>query len=188
MATRYLGPTIDIHGGGSDLIFPHHECEIAQTEPVTGEVPFARYWVHTAMVEYQGTKMSKSLGNLVLVRDVLRDFSADAIRLYALSNHYRTPWEFRDDAIDRWAQMAADLREATDLPAYGIEEEVDVSAFRERFYNAMDDDLNTPVALEALAEVGQAILVAPDDDDVRDALATLREMADILGLTLGEPT
>jgi L-cysteine:1D-myo-inositol 2-amino-2-deoxy-alpha-D-glucopyranoside ligase len=184
MATRYLGSTVDIHGGGADLIFPHHECEIAQTEAATGQEPFVRYWVHTAMVDYQGEKMSKSLGNLVLVRDVLNSFSADALRLYLLSHHYRTRWEYQDDEIDEWAQLAEDLREAADFPAFGIEDVVDVSPLRERFLNAMDDDLNIPSAIEAVREIGQAILEAPEEDDVRDAQGTLREVADTLGLSL----
>jgi L-cysteine:1D-myo-inositol 2-amino-2-deoxy-alpha-D-glucopyranoside ligase len=186
MATRYLGPTVDIHGGGADLIFPHHECEIAQTEPVTGQVPFVRYWAHTAMVNYQGEKMSKSLGNLVLVRDVLDSYSSDALRLYLLSHHYRQSWEYQDDEIEEWARLADDLREAAGFPAYGIEEVVDVSVFRERFHNAMEDDLDTPSAIEALREIGQAILEAPEEDDVAEAQATLRELADVLGLSLAE--
>lgn len=186
MATRYLGPTVDIHGGGTDLIFPHHECEIAQTEPVTGQHPYVRYWVHTAMVEYQGEKMSKSLGNLVIIRDLLQTYSADAIRLYLFSHHYRTPWEFQDDELDEFATLADDLREASDFPAYGIEQVVDVTPFRERFLNAMDDDLNTPIAIQALAGIASAILEAPEEDDVRDAQDTLRMLADILGLSLLE--
>ena len=184
MATRYLGPTVDVHGGGADLIFPHHECEIAQTEPATGQKPFARIWMHTAMVDYQGEKMSKSLGNLVLVRDVLDTYTSDALRLYLLSHHYRERWEYRDDELDDWVTLANDLREAAEFPAYGIEEVVDVGVFRERFYNALEDDLNTPAAIEALRAIGQAILEAPEEDDGREAQATLRELADVLGLTL----
>lgn len=184
MATKYLGNTVDIHGGGGDLIFPHHECEIAQTENATGAKPFARYWVHVGMVRYQGEKMSKSLGNLVLARDILNAYSADAARLYLFSHHYREAWEYVDEDIDAWAQLAQDLREAADFPAFGIEEEVDVSMFRERFMNAMNDDLDTPSAIEALREIGQAILEAPEDDDVREAQETLRELSAILGLSL----
>ena len=186
MATSLLGPTVDIHGGGADLIFPHHECEISQSEHATGHSPFLRYWVHAGMVEYQGSKMSKSLGNLVLVRDVLETYPADALRLYLFSNHYRSAWEYRDEEVDEWARLAADLQEAAGFPAYGIEQVVDVSAYRERFINAMDDDLNTPAAIEVLREIGQAILEAPEEDDVRGPQDTLSELADILGLTLAE--
>jgi L-cysteine:1D-myo-inositol 2-amino-2-deoxy-alpha-D-glucopyranoside ligase len=184
MASRYLGHTIDIHGGGYDLVFPHHECEIAQSENAFGVEPFARFWVHVAMVDYQGEKMSKSLGNLVLVRDLLADYHPDAIRLYLFSNHYRTSWEFQDGEIDTWARLADDLREAVDFNSYGIDEVVDVSIPRERFLKALDDDLDTPSAIAALREIGQAILEAPEEDDVREAQETLRELGDILGLTL----
>jgi L-cysteine:1D-myo-inositol 2-amino-2-deoxy-alpha-D-glucopyranoside ligase len=184
MATKYLGNTVDIHGGGADLIFPHHESEIAQTENATGEKPFARYWLHTGMVRYQGEKMSKSLGNLVLARDVLASYSADSVRLYLFSHHYRDSWEYVDEEVDEWAQLADDLREAADFPAFGIEEEVEVSVFRERFINAMNDDLDTPSAIEALRDIGQAILEAPEDDDVREAQETLRELSAVLGLNL----
>jgi L-cysteine:1D-myo-inositol 2-amino-2-deoxy-alpha-D-glucopyranoside ligase len=184
MATTYLGNTIDIHGGGADLIFPHHECEIAQSENATGVEPFARTWMHVGMVEYQGEKMSKSLGNLVLARDLLGEYSSDAIRLYLFSHHYRAAWEFIDDEMPDYESLTSDLREAVEFPAYGIEDEVDVSMLRERFFNALDDDLGTPEAIAALKEMGSAILEAPEEEDVRVAQRTLRECADILGLTL----
>ena len=184
MASRYLGPSIDIHGGGFDLVFPHHEAEIAQSENAFGVEPFARSWVHAAMVGYNGEKMSKSLGNLVLVSNTLESYTADALRLYLFSNHYRTPWTFEDEEMDRWASVAGDLVEAIDLPAYGIGIELDVSAERERFLNAMDDDLNTPEAIEALREIASAILESPEDDDTRAAQRSLRELGGVLGLTL----
>jgi L-cysteine:1D-myo-inositol 2-amino-2-deoxy-alpha-D-glucopyranoside ligase len=186
MSSEFLGPQIDIHGGGSDLIFPHHEAEVAQSENAFDVEPFARYWVHVGTVDYQGEKMSKSLGNLVFVRDVLADYHPDALRLYLFSHHYREPWEYIDDELDQWASLAEDLREAVDFPAYGVEEVLDVSLFRDRFYNALDDDLNTPIAIEALREIGAAILEAPEEDDVGEAQATLRELSGILGLTLSE--
>lgn len=186
MASRYLGPSIDIHGGGADLIFPHHESEIAQSENAFGVEPFARFWVHPAMVGYNGEKMSKSLGNIVLVGDALKDYSADAVRLYLFSNHYRTPWTYEDAALEQWARVAEDLIEAVEFPAYGIEDELDVSTHRDRFFTALDDDLNTPIAIEALQEIATAILESPEEDDIRDAQRTLRELGDVLGLTLNE--
>ena len=184
MATRYLGNAIDIHGGGEDLVFPHHESEIAQSELATGERPFARVWMHAAMVAYQGQKMSKSLGNLVRVSDVLETYRPDTLRLYLLSHHYREPWEYQDDEIDTWDAVRRDLSEASEFATFGRDIVVDVSAHRERFYNAMSDDLGTPEAIDALRGVAQVILESPEDEDSRDALDTLREMADILGLTL----
>jgi L-cysteine:1D-myo-inositol 2-amino-2-deoxy-alpha-D-glucopyranoside ligase len=184
MASRYLGPSIDIHGGGADLIFPHHECEVAQSENAFGVEPFARIWAHVAMVGYNGEKMSKSLGNLVLVSDVLKNYSADALRLYMFSNHYRAPWAYDEVELDRWARVGEDLIEAVEFPAYGIEDELDVSTLRDRFFNALDDDLNTPIAIEALQEIATAILESPEEDDVRDAQRTLRELSEVFGLTL----
>src|SRR5215203_3320689 len=184
MASRYLGPSIDIHGGGADLIFPHHECEVAQSENAFGVEPFARSWVHVAMVGYNGEKMSKSLGNLVLVSDALKHYSADAVRLYLFSNHYRTPWIFEDPALERWVRVADDLIEAAEFPAYGIEDELDVGFLRDRFFNALDDDLDTPSAIEALQEIATSILESPEEDDIRDAQGTLRELSEVLGLSL----
>ncbi len=186
MSTTYLGDTIDIHGGGYDLVFPHHECEIAQSEIASDVQPFVRYWMHVAMVRYQGEKMSKSLGNLVLVSDVLENASADALRLYLLSNHYRSDWEYEDEQIDYWSTVADDLREAAEFPAYGVEDELDVSRQRQRFYDALDDDLNIPRAISVLREVAQAILEAPEEDDIRQAQETLRAMSDVIGLDLVE--
>lgn len=184
MASRYLGPSIDIHGGGADLIFPHHECEVAQSENAFGVEPFSRFWVHVGMVGYNGEKMSKSLGNLVLISDALQSYSADAIRLYLFSNHYRSTWVYDEVELDTWARVAEDLIEAVEFPAYGIEDELDVSTLRDRFFNALDDDLNTPVAIQALQEIATAILESPEEDDVRDAQRTLRELSEVLGLTL----
>ncbi len=99
MSTKYLGQPIDIHGGGADLCFPHHECEIAQVEPVTNKPPFVRYWLHTAMVRYQDEKMSKSLGNLVMVRDLLKTYSPDVLRIYLGSHQYRETWSYSENDL-----------------------------------------------------------------------------------------
>jgi L-cysteine:1D-myo-inositol 2-amino-2-deoxy-alpha-D-glucopyranoside ligase len=188
MSMRYLGPTVDIHGGGYDLIFPHHEAEIAQSENATGVTPFVRIWMHVAMVDYQGEKMSKSLGNLVLASKVLQSHSSDAFRLYLHSNHYRSRWEYDDDLIDHWAMVAGDLAEAASTAQYGFDGVLDVSRPRDRFLAALDDDLNTPVAIEELRAIAAAILEAPETDDIRPAQATLRTLSDLLGLTLDPAT
>jgi L-cysteine:1D-myo-inositol 2-amino-2-deoxy-alpha-D-glucopyranoside ligase len=101
MIKKTLGEQIDIHGGGFDLIYPHHESELAQSESFSGKSPFVKYWMHIAMVYYRGEKMSKSLGNLVLVSDLLKRYSANAIRLLLLTNHYRKRWEFTQEIMDR---------------------------------------------------------------------------------------
>ena len=134
--------TIDLHGGGSDLIFPHHECERAQSEAATGQ-PFVRHWMHQAMVCYEGEKMSKSLGNLVFVSELLKDWDPRAIRLAVLGHHYRSSWEWQDEVMDeaterleRWQSAGAGAG-ASD----GALEEVRA---------ALDDDLSTPAAVEAI--------------------------------------
>src|SRR5215469_11775218 len=109
MAVKYLGPQIDIHGGGSDLIFPHHTCEIAQSEHATGKAPFVHIWMHCAMVELDGVKMSKSLGNLILVRDLLPEYSPDAIRILLLNHFYREPWSYKREDMQAAADLAARL-------------------------------------------------------------------------------
>jgi L-cysteine:1D-myo-inositol 2-amino-2-deoxy-alpha-D-glucopyranoside ligase len=138
LALRELGTTIDLHGGGADLIFPHHECETAQSEAATGE-PFVRHWMHQAMVRLDGQKMSKSLGNLVFVSDLLEEWDPAAIRLAILAHHYRTPWEWTDAVMPAAADRLRRWREAGD--GDGALDQV---------RDALDDDLNAPQALEAV--------------------------------------
>jgi len=184
MALKYLGAQIDVHGGGHDLIFPHHESEIAQSEAYTGSQPFSRFWVHVAMVEYQGAKMSKSLGNLVLVRDVLRRHSGDAIRLYLLSHHYRTPFAYEDDGPARFEPLVARLRQAVEAPS-GQHAPLDSRSFTERALQALQHDLDTPRAITTLDEFAQAILDASAAGrDIREAQQALRELGTVLGLTV----
>jgi L-cysteine:1D-myo-inositol 2-amino-2-deoxy-alpha-D-glucopyranoside ligase len=138
LALRELGTTIDLHGGGTDLIFPHHECEAAQSEAATGE-RFVRHWMHTPMVRLDGEKMSKSLGNLVFVHDLLKEWEPAAIRLAVLAHHYRSDWDWRDQLMTDATRRLATWRAAGD-GAGGLDE---VRA-------ALDDDLDTPTALVAL--------------------------------------
>ncbi|MGH9064816.1 MAG: cysteine--tRNA ligase [Acidimicrobiales bacterium] len=144
LALRELGTTIDIHGGGDDLVFPHHECEAAQSEAATGE-PFVRHWMHAGMVRLGGEKMSKSLGNLAFVSDLLKDWDPPAIRLAILDHHYRSSWEW-DDAL---APAAAARLEKwhLDAPGRGALERVRVH---------LDDDLDVPSALVAIDEAAAA--------------------------------
>lgn len=184
MAARYLGPTFALHGGGSDLIFPHHECEIAQAENSTGIEPFVHHWVHVGMVGYQGEKMSKSLGNLVLVREELKHYSADAFRLYLFRHHYRHSWEYIDGEIAEWQEVANDLAESAQLPSSEGTTELDSSPFRQRFVAALDEDLYTPGAVQALVELGGAIRGSRETMNTQAAQQMLRELGGILGLTL----
>jgi L-cysteine:1D-myo-inositol 2-amino-2-deoxy-alpha-D-glucopyranoside ligase len=140
LAMRELGPTIDLHGGGTDLIFPHHECEAAQSEAATGQ-RFVRHWMHVGMVELQGTKMSKSLGNLIFVSDLLKEWDAAAIRVAIIGHHYRSNWEW----FDHLMPAAAERVEAWRVAGPG-------DAALDEVRAALDDDLDTPRAMAAIDE------------------------------------
>ncbi len=182
MAYRYLGSQVDIHGGGGDLIYPHHESEIAQSECFTGKKPFARFWVHVAMVRYQGEKMSKSLGNMVFAREVLRYHTADALRLYLHSNHYRTEFEYQDDGPAQYEQLAADVKKAARIDS-DDEGTLDLTGLSDEFFGALDDDLNTPAAVSILGRMAsQVIEAAVAGDSVGRAQDQLRVAASMFGL------
>jgi L-cysteine:1D-myo-inositol 2-amino-2-deoxy-alpha-D-glucopyranoside ligase len=184
MSTRLLGSTLDLHGGGGDLVFPHHECEIAQAEPLTGRTPFVRTWLHTAMVEYQGAKMSKSLGNLVMVRDLLKDWSPDALRLYLGRHHYRHGWSHDTGKLAQGAQLAEMLRTAATVSG-GDGKPLDVAGAEADFVMAMDDDLNTPLALSRLESLaGDVIAAARAGRRVETGRALVRRLAQVFGLRL----
>jgi cysteinyl-tRNA synthetase len=195
MATEYLGERFEIHGGGGDLLFPHHESELAQTEGATGISPWIAHWTHAGMLRYAGEKMSKSLGNLVLVRDLLRTYPGDAIRHYLVSRHYRSEVDFTEADLDRSAEAAALLRRAalraeTHSPAEpaladASELPSQIAELRSRFLAAMDDDLDTPRAMPVLDELAELALLAEDDHLAAQAGWMVRELgARILGLRL----
>jgi L-cysteine:1D-myo-inositol 2-amino-2-deoxy-alpha-D-glucopyranoside ligase len=142
LALRELGTTIDLHGGGTDLIFPHHECEAAQSEGATGE-PFVRHWMHQAMVHMDGEKMSKSLGNLAFVSELRERWDPRAIRLAVIEHHYRDSWEWVDDLMPQAAERLGRWSKASTTRAEGVLEEVRA---------ALDDDLDTPRAVRAIDE------------------------------------
>ncbi len=184
MALRYLGATLDIHGGGADLIFPHHENEIAQSEAYTGK-PFARWWVHNGWMLLNGEKMSKSLGNTVGMREAIERYGADAFRLFVLTSHYRSPLNFTDEALRSMRRGVQRLASAANAELPGRGEPFDSEPFRRRFIEAMDDDLGTPGAVAVLFELAHAVHRGRDaGQDVRAAQATLRELASVLGLAL----
>jgi L-cysteine:1D-myo-inositol 2-amino-2-deoxy-alpha-D-glucopyranoside ligase len=182
MSYRYLGPQIDIHGGGDDLVYPHHESEIAQSECFTHHKPFSRFWVHVAMVRYEGEKMSKSLGNLVLARDVLRTQTADALRLYLHSNHYRESFDYQDDGPAQYEKLASDLKQAARIDSED-EGELDLGDLLTQFFDALKDDLNTPAAVALLGQMASEVIeTAVDGHSVGKAQAQLREAASMFGL------
>jgi cysteinyl-tRNA synthetase len=163
MSMRYLGPTFDIHGGGADLTFPHHENEIAQSEGATGE-PFAKYWIHNGFVNIRSEKMSKSLGNVLNIRDILKETHPETLRLFLLSSHYRSPLDFSDTSIkeasvglERLYAALSSLEELerSDGEISSLPEEL--SNLEKRFREAMDDDFNTPKGLAIMFEASRAI-------------------------------
>lgn len=185
MATMYLGSPIDIHGGGADLCFPHHECEIAQFEPISSERPFVRFWMHAAMVYHAGAKMSKSLGNLVMVRDLIKKYSPDALRLYLGSHHYREPWTHSEDELDQ-AQKWADLLAAAVTVRSASGPAVDPEPRRQEFLRAMENDLDTRTAVAVMVELAQQVIISAEEHrSVAEAQRSLVEMSAIFGLRLG---
>jgi L-cysteine:1D-myo-inositol 2-amino-2-deoxy-alpha-D-glucopyranoside ligase len=176
------GDTLDLHGGGTDLIFPHHESEIAQSTSITGK-PLARHWMHSAMVAYDGEKMSKSLGNLVFVSDLLKVADPRAIRLALLRHHYRAGFEWFDTDLDEGRALLRRLMAAAD---YDVDPAVDGGPdpcpFAERVREALDDDLDVPRALDALDDLASAILSGGGGHS--EASAALLELALLVGVDL----
>jgi L-cysteine:1D-myo-inositol 2-amino-2-deoxy-alpha-D-glucopyranoside ligase len=184
MSMKYLGAPLDIHGGGTDLIFPHHECEIAQSEEGTGIRPFARFWMHVAMVYMDGEKMSKSLGNMVFVRNLLPQYGADAIRLYLSGCHYRSELHWDEAALKKAASLAKDLAETASLPSGAARSDIELDGYRTRFEERMNDDLDTPGAIGVLRDLAEEIRSRQAEGaDVEEAQALLRELGGVLGLS-----
>ena len=186
MSMEYLGDTIDIHGGGQDLVFPHHENELAQSEAYTQKVPFARHWVHNGLLHMGDDKMSKSLGNLVAVSDALERHTADAFRVMFLSTHYTHPQTYSEDKFNSMERAAERLRTPMGRPVNeGASESVDPEPYRQQFLEAMEADLNTPQALAALFDLGREINRASEEGkSVQQAQETLTVLSGVLGLTL----
>ncbi|MEE1038620.1 MAG: cysteine--tRNA ligase [Eubacterium sp.] len=197
MSKRYLGPTIDIHAGGQDLQFPHHENEIAQSEACNG-VPFARYWMHNAYITIDKEKMSKSLGNFFTVREILEKYKGEVIRFFLLSGHYRSPIDFNDKLMDMAKNSLARFENAKSNLEHLIETgegemtEAEAAVFakydeyRNAFKAAMDDDLNTADAITAIFELVTEINTAVKDGASKEfaqkSLDTLLELTHVLGL------
>ncbi len=200
MSLHHLGEQIDIHGGGNDLIFPHHENEIAQTESLTGR-PFARYWVHNGMLQLSGEKMSKSLGNLVTIKEFLSQHDPDVLRMMVLNSSYRSPLTFNDEVVSQAERALDRLRQA--LRPASVEDGVDgqaagktlgqqVQATRRGFLTDMDDDFNTAGALGHLFDLVRAINQARDQgvdaETLGEGQVLLRGLSNVLGLRLERVT
>jgi len=187
MSVKYLGETLDIHGGGIDLVFPHHENEIAQSEAYTGHEPFVRFWLHNGWLYLGEEKMSKSLGNIIPISDALQKYGGDGCRLFVLNSHYRSPLTYSEEGLEAGKRGTERLRLAASLPGEGKGTPLDAQPFRHRFIEAMEDDLNTAQAVASLFDLTREINRGRDEArPVQEAQATLRELAGLLGLTLTE--
>ena len=204
MSTKYLGDTFDIHGGGSDLIFPHHENEIAQAEALTGQ-QFVKYWMHNGFITVNNEKMSKSLGNFFVLRDILAKFPADAIRYYLISTHYRSPLDFDDGKLEEARKALGRLKTALMLAEEFASEMLDIiplegpareflnslAELEEQFVSAMDDDFNTAKAVGFLFEIAHTLnsfVAAGNPSSIQDRAAAcqgsgmLRTLGEVLGI------
>ncbi|MBM4278792.1 MAG: cysteine--tRNA ligase [Deltaproteobacteria bacterium] len=213
MSQKYLGETFDIHGGGKDLIFPHHENEIAQSEAATGK-PFARYWIHNGFVNINKEKMSKSLGNFLTIKEILKGWHPEVLRLFFLSHHYRSPVDYSEDSLlevktglDRFYSTLNAIQEELKKPAISSQKKVDsnamdqsrkiIESFQVRFEEAMDDDFNTAQALGYFYDLQTALNSLLDlskgqpTDQIRSLLSEgderFRKMGWVFGLFQEEP-
>ncbi|NEV61513.1 cysteine--tRNA ligase [Thiorhodococcus minor] len=186
MSTCALGSHFDIHGGGADLQFPHHENEIAQSEGATGE-PFVNVWMHNGFVRVNEEKMSKSLGNFFTVREILQRYRPEEVRYFILTSHYRSPLNYDDEHLQ--GARGALTRIYTALRGLPAAEPAGGASFRERFSAAMDDDFNTPVALSVLFDLVREINRVRDEDGARAAAlgAELRGLGGVLGILQSDP-
>jgi cysteinyl-tRNA synthetase len=192
MIRHVLGETIDIHAGGEDLVFPHHENEIAQSEALTGK-PLARYWLHNSFVRIDAEKMSKSLGNFLTIQDVLRHYSPDTIRMFVLQTHYRKAIEYSSDSLDaaRSAvhRLVRALHSPGELPTdMQSTSDDDLSGWHGEFIEAMNNDFNTPVAISVLFAIADKIFATTDTTTAAACAQALRRYAELLGLTLLDTT
>lgn len=203
MSTAYLGDTLDIHSGGHDLIFPHHENEIAQSEGATGH-PFVRYWMHNGFLNIDNEKMSKSRGNFFTVRDILKEFEPEDVRMFMLSAQYRSPLNFSRESIEQAHASLVRLYTARDNLLFLLKSVTEndnmqtdkdfikeVDQGRERFEAGMDDDLNTAEAIGALFDIVYAcntmVSAETSAQAINHALDVLKELTDILGLLVKQP-
>jgi len=186
MSRKYLGETLDIHGGGQDLVFPHHENELAQSESFS-DAPFVRFWVHNGLARLSDDqeKMTRSLGNLVSINDAVSEHGADAIRLFVLSSSYRSPLTYTGDALGAARRGVERLRTALNASSPDGGESLDATATRERFIESMESDLNTAGAVAALFDLARDINRARDEGkSIAAAQSALREFSGVLGLRL----
>ncbi len=196
----YFGGQFDIHGGGLDLIFPHHEAEIAQMESATGKKPMVKYWMHTGFLNVSGEKMSKSLGNFITIKELLKEYDPQVFRYFVLSTHYRSPIDFSDDALMQSQNSLKRIHKVMETVNELLESDIAdengndgkylklLEDTREKFLNAMDNDFNTPIALSALFNLIRDINKGINEEKIskkvfEEIKKLLNEFGNILGLT-----
>ena len=183
----YFGEQYDVHGGGLDLIFPHHEAEITQMEAVSGKSPMVRYWLHTGFLNVNGEKMSKSLHNFITIRELLKDWDADTFRFFVLSTHYRSPIDFSKDSLHQSEKSLEKIKKfysALDVEASDIESDLEaLKSAKEVFFGSMDDDFNTPKAIASLfVLINDCKNIDLSDDDKVAIKSFLDDVSQILGI------
>jgi cysteinyl-tRNA synthetase len=192
----YFGPMYDVHGGGTELIFPHHEAEIAQAEGLTGKKPLARYWLHTGLLSIKGTEMHKSLGNFVTIQDMIRKVGTPGLRVFYAGTHYRSPLDFTEEALEQAVSLARRFRRAHDqlvlASAKIAGKKVDLATTlkrldgaRDDFFRAMDDDFNTPGAVAAYIRIvglAEEEVRNPGKESSRAILGALEDLGSVLGV------
>jgi cysteinyl-tRNA synthetase len=206
MSMKYLGDNFEIHGGGRDLAFPHHENEIAQSEAATGSEPFVKYWLHTGFLNVSGQKMSKSLGNFVTIKDALSRWDPDVFRLFVISTHYRSPIDFSEKVLEQNEKVLTKIRSTVNDVECQIEKidkeqhgrtyglvkgdsglSGEADEIEKRFTEAMDNDFNTPQALAAFLDLvklgNKALSVGAGIDTLRHVLVKLKSLANVIGLS-----
>lgn len=195
MAYKFLGETIDIHSGGCDLAFPHHENEIAQSETAFSK-PFARFWLHNGHINVDNQKMSKSLGNFFTVRDVLKDFDGEVVRFFILSSHYRSPINFSKDIMNGCASGLKRLYNCTaaftddEISARNYDDDMSIypqlDEYRKKFFDGLDNDFNTAVAIAVLFDIAKAVNSSQDKKFSVAGAALMKRLASVLGLLQGD--
>jgi cysteinyl-tRNA synthetase len=200
MSNEYLGTTFDIHGGGKDLCFPHHENEIAQSESISGE-PFVKYWIHNGFVNINQEKMSKSLGNFLMIKDVLKIYHPEVIRLFLLSNHYRSPIDFTEKAMNEASsgldKMYALLLRAGNAIGFESNQDLEPGDCWQQFCEAMDDDFNTArgigIIFDTVRKVNRVLDEYENNDSdqikstIQFTIADILRAGNILGILLEKP-
>ncbi len=192
----YFGPTYDVHGGGTELIFPHHEAEIAQAEGLTGKEPLARYWLHTGLLSIKGEEMHKSLGNFIPIQDMIRKVGTPGLRVFYAGTHYRSPLDFTEEALQQAVSLARRFRRAHDqlvlartktsskkTETTGVLKLLDEA--RDEFFKAMDDDFNTPGALAAYIRIvglAEDEVRSPKTESVNAIIGALEDLGSVLGV------